>query len=79
MLEVAQIRLHKDAFAKALTKRNLDALPLLDKVLVLDEKRRATQTQLDNTLAESNTISKEIGQLFKNCLLYTSPSPRDRG
>ena len=66
MLEVAQIRLHKDTFAKALTKRNLDALPLLDEVLALDEKRRASQTQLDNTLAESNTISKEIGKLFKN-------------
>ena len=34
-------------------------------VIQLDEKRRATQTELDNTLAESNRLSKEIGQLFK--------------
>jgi seryl-tRNA synthetase len=31
----------------------------------LDEKRRATQAKLDQTLAQANTIAKEIGQLFK--------------
>ncbi|MBL6607855.1 MAG: serine--tRNA ligase, partial [Flavobacteriaceae bacterium] len=35
-------------------------------VLKLDEQRRATQAQLDETLAQSNTFSKEIGQLFQN-------------
>ena len=32
----------------------------------LDEKRRAYQTELDQTLAESNVLSKEIGILFKS-------------
>jgi seryl-tRNA synthetase len=31
----------------------------------LDEKRRATQATLDQTLAQANAIAKEIGQLFK--------------
>ena len=66
MLQLQAIRDKKDEIVKALTKRNIDAAPLVDDVLQLDEKRRATQTQLDNTLAESNKLSKEIGMLFKN-------------
>ena len=66
MLQLQQIREHKDHFVQALKKRNLDAEPLLNQVLELDEKRRATQTELDQTLAESNKLSKEIGMLFKS-------------
>ena len=66
MLEVAQIREHKDAFAKALQKRNLDANDLLDRVIKADELRRSSQTELDQVLADSNKFSKEIGILFKN-------------
>ena len=66
MLEVAQIREHKDAFAKALQKRNLDANALLDRVVKTDELRRSSQTKLDEVLADSNKYSKEIGILFKN-------------
>lgn len=39
---------------------------MVDQVLSLDEKRRSIQAQLDSTLAEANTLSKEIGNLFKN-------------
>lgn len=66
MLEVAQIREHKDAFVKALQKRNIDAAALLDQVIAADETRRASQSQLDQVLADSNKFSKEIGMLFKN-------------
>ena len=66
MLQLQKIRENKDEFIAALTKRNLDGRTLLERALQLDEKRRATQTELDNTLAESNRLSKEIGQLFKN-------------
>ncbi len=65
MLQLQRIREDKDALIKALQKRNLDAAPLLESVLQLDEQRRSTQTELDNTLAESNKLSKEIGMLFK--------------
>lgn len=66
MLQVAQIRDNKDAFIQALKKRNFDASTIFEQVIAVDEKRRSTQAQLDNTLAESNKLSKEIGQLFKN-------------
>ena len=38
---------------------------MLDEILNLDERRRSLQLQLDNTLAEANRLSKEIGNLFK--------------
>ncbi|WP_209402500.1 serine--tRNA ligase [Pseudozobellia sp. WGM2] len=66
MLQLQTIREKKDEIINALTKRNIDASPLVNGVLELDEKRRATQTQLDNILAESNKLSKEIGMLFKS-------------
>lgn len=50
----------------ALKKRNIDGSALLENVLELDEKRRTTQTRLDSVLAESNSISKEIGMLYKS-------------
>nr|WP_321229091.1 serine--tRNA ligase [uncultured Psychroserpens sp.] len=66
MLQVAFIREHREDVIKRLAKRNLDATQLIDDAISLDEERRQLQTQLDNTLAESNTISKEIGDLYKS-------------
>jgi len=66
MLQLQTIREKKDEIIGAFQKRNMDATSLLDGILQLDEKRRATQTKLDNTLAESNKLSKEIGMLFKS-------------
>ncbi len=65
MLQLQTIRDHKEELVVALKKRNIDANGLLEEVLLLDEKRRSTQTQLDNVLAESNKLSKEIGMLYK--------------
>lgn len=65
MLQLHTIRENKDAIITALKKRNIDAEPMIAKVLELDEKRRSLQTELDATLAESNKLSKEIGILFK--------------
>lgn len=65
MLQLSQIREHKANYINALKKRNIDAAPHFDQIVKLDEHRRATQTELDNTLATSNSLSKEIGQLFK--------------
>ena len=66
MLQVAFIREHKEDVIKRLAKRNMDATSLIEDVLTLDEDRRALQAKLDSTLAESNSISKEIGNLFKS-------------
>ncbi|GLB48393.1 serine--tRNA ligase [Neptunitalea lumnitzerae] len=66
MLQVAFIREQKDAVIAGLSKRNLDAKAMVEEVLRLDEERRSIQSSLDNTLAESNKLSKEIGMLFKS-------------
>ena len=65
MLQIQNIRENQESIITALKKRNIDAAPMLSKVLELDEKRRSIQTELDTTLAESNKLSKEIGMLFK--------------
>ncbi|WP_149274486.1 serine--tRNA ligase [Pareuzebyella sediminis] len=66
MLQLQSIREHQEDIITGLKKRNIDATSLVNEIVQLDEKRRHTQAQLDNTLAESNTLSKEIGMLFKS-------------
>lgn len=66
MLQVPFIRDNKDLVIAGLAKRNIDATNVINQVLSLDEERRRIQTELDNTLAESNTLSKEIGNLYKS-------------
>ncbi|MDG4716071.1 serine--tRNA ligase [Winogradskyella marincola] len=66
MLQVAFIRENKNAVINGLAKRNIDATEMINDVITLDEDRRNLQTQLDNTKAESNALSKEIGNLFKS-------------
>jgi len=66
MLQVQRIRDHKEAFIKALKKRGMDATPVISQVLEADDNRRATQAKLDDILAEANSLSKEIGILFKS-------------
>jgi len=66
MLQVTLIKDNFEAHVKALQKRNIDARPILEKVLNLDENRKNTQASMDEKLAESNKLSKEIGMLFKN-------------
>ncbi|MEL6483358.1 MAG: serine--tRNA ligase [Bacteroidota bacterium] len=66
MLQLQDLRENREDIIQALGKRNLEAEAMVDEVLSLDEKRRSIQAELDTTLAEANTLSKEIGNLFKN-------------
>jgi seryl-tRNA synthetase len=66
MLQLSVIRENKESVIKALAKKNMNASTLIEEVIVLDENRRSTQVELDNTLAESNKLSKDIGDLMKN-------------
>ena len=66
MLQVPFIRENKEDVIKRLAVRNIDASQMIEDVISLDEDRRHTQTLLDNALAESNTLSKEIGNLYKS-------------
>jgi seryl-tRNA synthetase len=65
MLQTVFIRENRDKVIQALAKRNFDATSLVDEVIALDEKRRATQVELDTILSESNKLSKDIGELMK--------------
>ena len=123
MLTLTQIREERDQIIEALSKRGIDTTQSIDKIISLDQERRSLQKELDDTLAQSNTLSRQIGELMKSgkreeaegiksetaglkqkssdlkekmqehensmnellytipntpCLLYTSPSPRDR-
>ena len=66
MLQLNTIREEKDRVLAGLKKRNFKELGLIDDIIALDEKRRSTQLTLDESLAKSNTLSKEIGSLFKS-------------
>jgi seryl-tRNA synthetase len=67
MLQVHFIRENKEAVLAGLAKRNFaNAETIIEQVLTADENRRKTQVELDNTLAESNKMSKEIGTFYKS-------------
>ena len=67
MLQVQFIRENKQTVLDGLAKRNFaNAETIIEHVLTADENRRATQVSLDGTLAESNKLSKEIGEFFKS-------------
>ena len=66
MIPLKHLRENKAEIIEGLQKRNFKQTDLLDTLLSLDEKRRKTQTELDQQLAEANQLAKEIGQLFKS-------------
>ena len=66
MLQVAFIRENKEDIITRLAKRNINAADMINNAILLDEDRKAIQTKLDNTKAESNSLSKEIGNLYKS-------------
>ena len=66
MLKTSYIIANKEEVVKSLKKRNFDSEDLIAKLISLDERRKLIQTEYENMQAESNTISKEIGQLFKD-------------
>lgn len=66
MLQTNFIKENKALVIERLTKRNLDATPIVENIIKLDDDRKKTQQELDNLLAESNRLAKKIGDLFKD-------------
>ena len=67
MLQVPFIRENKERVLAGLAKRNFkNAEAIIDDVIATDELKRSTQAKLDTILAESNSLNKEIGMLFKS-------------
>ncbi|CAN5438192.1 serine--tRNA ligase [soil metagenome] len=66
MLQVSQIKDHKQRIINALLKKRVaNAETLIEKILNIDKDRRETQAKLDGYLAESNNSARQIGQLIK--------------
>ena len=64
-----QVDFIKDNFSKvidSLKKRNKDYSSDLKKIIDFNENRKKQQTNLDTLLSKVNTLSKQIGELFKN-------------
>jgi seryl-tRNA synthetase len=69
MLQLNFFREQKERVVLGLKKRNWsnDAVnSLINEVISLDDLRRATQMELDNTLSETNQLSKQIGDFMKS-------------
>ncbi|WP_020538370.1 serine--tRNA ligase [Lewinella cohaerens] len=68
MLRTSFIRENLAQLKAGLLKRNFkeEDLQIVDQTLVLDDQRKALQTELDSTLATRNQLSGQIGDLFKS-------------
>jgi seryl-tRNA synthetase len=65
MLQLNQIKENPGKIIERLRVKNFDAGALVEQILSLDSHRREFQKKLDDNLAESNRITKEIGGLLK--------------
>jgi len=65
MLQLQFIRDNKELVINRLKIKNFDASGLVEEIINLDNARRSTQKNLDDNLAKSNQLAKEIGKLFK--------------
>lgn len=66
MLTLTRLRDDRESVIKALSKRGLDVTDSVDTILQLDAERRGLQKELDDTLAQSNSLSRQIGELMRN-------------
>jgi seryl-tRNA synthetase len=66
MLQTAYVAENRDLVEKGLTRRGFSqARPAIDRLLQTDTQRRHTQHELDTLLAQSNQLSKQIGDLMR--------------
>ncbi len=66
MLQINFIRDHHQEVIDRLQVKNFDAREIIPQIINVDNQRRETQKLLDDILARSNKIAKEIGILFKS-------------
>ena len=65
MLDIRFVREHPEEVRENIRKKFQEQkLPLVDEVLELDAKLRATKTEADNLRARRNALSKKIGMLM---------------
>ncbi len=65
MLELSLLRENTELVIERLAIKRVDARETVKKILEADLNRRETQKLLDDNLAESNQIAREVGEMFK--------------
>jgi len=65
MLTLKFIADNKDEVIRRLAKKHFDGKVIIDQIITLDSNRRTLQASLDTSSEEMNTLSKHIGELFK--------------
>ena len=68
MIELRLFRDEKERVIEGMKKKNVspEMLELIDVIIVKDDERKKTQTELDALLADSKRIANEIGSLLKS-------------
>jgi seryl-tRNA synthetase len=66
MITLQEIRSNPEAIIARLKVKNFDAHAIVGRLQDVDVARRHTQKSLDDTLAESKSLAREIGDLFKS-------------
>ena len=66
MLQVQFLRENKNRVLEGLQKRNFQQTELVEEAISVDDQRKKLQFDLDQNLAEMNSISKEIGLLMRD-------------
>ncbi|MDO7609397.1 MAG: serine--tRNA ligase [Crocinitomicaceae bacterium] len=64
MIEIQRIKENRAEVIAGLKKRGLDSEKDIEKILIVDQQWRDAKTELQETSANLNTISKEVGKLF---------------
>jgi seryl-tRNA synthetase len=66
MLTIPFIRENRDTLLQGLKIKNFRNPELIDQIIELDNTRRSLQVKTNDLQAQMNSLSKEIGQLFKS-------------
>jgi seryl-tRNA synthetase len=66
MLQLSVIRENTERIMERLAIKNFDGKEIIPGIIILDDRRKETQRRLDDNLAQSNLIAKEIGILYKS-------------
>lgn len=78
MLTINLLRNQRERVITGLDKRNIDAAPIIDAIIELDDQRKALITEQEQLLAERNLASKEIGGLMKQGKKDEAESKKNR-
>ncbi len=66
MLQINFVRENSQIIIDRLKARNFDAAGIIDNIIDVDIRRREAQKALDDNLAKSNALARQIGELYKS-------------